>query len=896
MNGEQLTATAVTRAMVQATIDYVHERRYTSADGAIGIRGRLTQPIGAFTHGGTTVRTVHCTSSLAARDALLKRVPEEWLVIVTDRSDDELGTGVLTHLVGHQLRRPDPWQTVRQRFAAQAVDSQLVARAGHRDLAFGLLEVLPGGAWPPAPSGLLTRDHAFSTLARQVLGLPDGPIDLVTVLGWSARQDATRRLREIRDTGGDSLADALVEWLASTAGTAAPAVFGLLSSGRPGDLLPLGLVINLLDDHPGQARELALARLGHHWSGIPDAAMHHLADQAPAISGSMLLDRSRHSDAERAIARADALLAEAQATHLAGSSDLLRSGLDVRLRQLGQALSGSGPETAVAVEQAWLQLNAHVLSTNNPLLSAFHGAVRLHRWLTRAATDSSDGNFAALARRQLDTDGWVDAAVNDASAGAADDQLAAALNSILTRTREVRDAHDRAFAQALADRAAEPFGTLTDRDGQTVIGLEDVLPTLVLPVAQHTPVLLLVLDGLSTGVSVELFDDLFGGDRPQWAELWFPERSHRVAGVSVLPSVTEMSRTSLLSGRLVRGTQDTERKNHAALATAHGLTSDIFHKKALDSVPEGSSLATEVRAAIDDPRRQLVTCVLNTIDDSLDRSDPAGTHWSVSAVKHLQALLDRARAAGRIVIITSDHGHVVERRLGWSRNEASTGPARHRASDNTVTEDEITVTGERVLSPDHTAVLAVSERLRYRKLSAGYHGGASPAEVIVPVVALAPTEMDPPHDLSLAVPAEPAWWTGAVRDPHETTAPAPVADERPNQPSLLDEPTESEPAFGPALVASATYADQKRLAGRVVVPDERIAALLTAMAESPQSRLTSVQTAQLLGLAPTKVTGAFEQLRRLLNVDGYPVIQRDTATGAVILDQGLAREQFGVTS
>ncbi len=896
MSGEQLTATAVTRAMVQATIDYVHERRYTSADGAIGIRGRMTQPIGAFTHDGTTVRTVHCTSSLAARDALLKRVPEEWLVIVTDRSDDELGTGVLTHLVGHQLRRPDPWQTVRQRFAAQAVDPQLVARAGHRDLAFGLLEVLPGGAWPPAPSGLLTRDHAFSTLARQVLGLPDGPIDLVTVLGWAARQDATRRLREIRDTGGNSLADALIEWLASTAGTAAPAVFGLLSSGRPGDLLPLGLVINLLDDHPGQARELALARLGHHWSGIPDAAMHHLADQAPSISGSMLLDRSRHSDAERAIARADALLEEAQATQLAGSSDQLRSGLDVRLRQLGHALSGSGTEAATAVEQAWLHVNAHVLSSpNNPLLSAFHGAVRLHRWLTSAAPDSSDGDFAALARRQLDTDGWVDAAVNDASAGAADDQLAAALNSILTRTREVRDAHDRAFAHALSNRAAEPFGTLTDGNGRTVVGLEDVLPTLILPVAQHAPVLLLVLDGLSTGVSVELFDDLFGGDRPHWAELWFPERSHRVAGVSVLPSVTEMSRTSLLSGTLIRGTQDTERKNHAALATAHGLTSDIFHKKALDSVAEGSSLATEVRAAIDDPQRQLVTCVLNTIDDSLDRSDPAGTHWSVSAVKHLQALLDRARAAGRIVIITSDHGHVVERRLGWSRNDAGTGPARHRASDNTVTEDEITVTGERVLTPDHTAVLAVSERLRYRKLSAGYHGGASPAEVVVPIVALAPTEMDPPPGLSLAVPAEPAWWSGVVQVPRETVEP-PVATEWTQQPSLLDEPAEPAPAFGPALVASTAYAVQKQLAGRVVVPDERIAALLTAIVESPQSRLTSVQAAQLLGLPPSKMTGAFEQLRKILNVDGYPVIQRDTATGAVILDQGLAREQFEVPS
>jgi len=40
-------------------------------------------------------------ASLAVREALLDRQREQWLVVLTDRSDSDLGAGVLSHLVGH---------------------------------------------------------------------------------------------------------------------------------------------------------------------------------------------------------------------------------------------------------------------------------------------------------------------------------------------------------------------------------------------------------------------------------------------------------------------------------------------------------------------------------------------------------------------------------------------------------------------------------------------------------------------------------------------------------------------------------------------------------------------------------------------------------------------------
>src|SRR3712207_4905188 len=119
----------------------------------------------------------------------------------------------------------------------------------------------------------------------------------------------------------------------------------------------------------------------------------------------------------------------------------------------------------------------------------------------------------------------------------------------------------------------------------------------------------------------------------------------------------------------------------------------------------GFAVADDVGAAIyDQAGRPLVTCVLNTIDDALDRSDPAGTEWTAEAIKHLRPLLERARLAGRVVVLTSDHGHVVERRQGTQRSAPALSSGRSRP-DGSVGDGELLVTGRRVLKHDGRAVL-----------------------------------------------------------------------------------------------------------------------------------------------------------------------------------------------
>ena len=69
--------------------------------------------------------------------------------------------------------------------------------------------------------------------------------------------------------------------------------------------------------------------------------------------------------------------------------------------------------------------------------------------------------------------------------------------------------------------------------------VEQVLDRVVLPLAQHHPVLLLVVDGLSVAIFRELFERC---ERQGWNELIRQEADRPDYGLAVLPTVTSMAR------------------------------------------------------------------------------------------------------------------------------------------------------------------------------------------------------------------------------------------------------------------------------------------------------------------------------------------------------------------
>ena len=152
-------------------------------------------------------------------------------------------------------------------------------------------------------------------------------------------------------------------------------------------------------------------------------------------------------------------------------------------------------------------------------------------------------------------------------------------------------------------------------------------------------------------------------------------------------------------------------------------------------------VADRVRDAILDPDT-VVGIVLNTIDDALDKGKQGPGHWTAEAVRYLGPVLDEARRASRPVILTADHGHVLDRGARPDKaGQAGAGQsdfARYRFG--TPGPGEVAVHGPRVIVGGGELVAAVDEGIHYTPKRAGYHGGASPAEVVVPVITLLPSE------------------------------------------------------------------------------------------------------------------------------------------------------------
>lgn len=205
--------------------------------------------------------------------------------------------------------------------------------------------------------------------------------------------------------------------------------------------------------------------------------------------------------------------------------------------------------------------------------------------------------------------------------------------------------------------------------------------------------------------------------------------------------------------------------------------------------------------------------------------------------------------------------------------------------------------------------------------------GRALPEVVVPVAFLVPGAIPETVDLlHLAPPQEPAWWDGpapvragepvsaqhvsappAKRSPSRTRVSQPSGD----SPTLFDVPVldpvavqarrasvaDTGTLFAPladAVLASQTYAAQKKLAGRGVPNDDQIRSLLTALLGAPGNRLGQAQFAAALRVPSTLFLGVVAQVQRVLNVEGYAVLARDSDGITVVLDEALLREQFGV--
>lgn len=861
-----MTALVATAPIIRARLKKATDKHHRH--GVLGLRAQPVWNGSGFDHEGVPVTVVACPSVLAIWEAIDARKPDEWTVVLTAVDDDDLGDTVLAHLLDQRLITPDPWDALRSNFSASTIEPALYRGANDRAVANGLLGVL--STYTPAPGGVLTRDHAMTAVARDVLGMlkaADGEVDTFAVLEWSRSAQAIANLAELRTHA--ELSSVVTAWLAERAGKLAGPVTALLKSGRIADLIPLGVVAGLFCQP--DADPLALGRFLERY-GLSSVSTGDLQEWYTHARGLVTTSlASEHQQA--ALQTAAAIVNELGITTAAASSDLLPHGLEARTSALAEAVTDSA---LAAVESRWVEVGKHFLAVNSATVDAFAGAVRLVRWFNSPAAPGP--GLGAATEWYVGRDSWVDTALVKARRGSENPAAAAALRTVIDTALARRAESDRLFATALAE-APHP----------TVPVIENVLRDMVVPIARRTSTLLLVIDALSMAAANELVTAM---QQDGWTEVSADSGSQRASALAVLPTLTQRSRCSLLCGELREGPDTVERSGFLALLKKAGLEATggvpdpIFHKKALDAMPSGASLATDVNNAIADTEHQpLVAAVLNYVDDTLHHTDPGGTDWTVGTITHLRALLQAAKSAGRAVVITSDHGHIIEYGTSAKVSRANTyGQRAHGDFTNVDPDREVVLDGPRVLTGDHRVVLAVDETIRYGARNAGYHGGATPAEAVVPVLAFVPGLL--PDWASPVVGAEPSWWHAGTVSP---AAEAPVGRKKPAEPSLFDIADTQSP-LPDKVIRSKMFTAQVKLAGRVVIKPAQIKNLLTALLGAHE--ITSAQAATALGVATANVNGALMQTKRILDVEGYEVLR--VGPGVVSLDVAALTEQFGV--
>ncbi len=846
---------------------------------------------------GSPIRVVPCPSPLAMRAALVDAKPDERLVVLTDCDPDSLGIGLLAHCAKLKVFSIEPWDLVRSEFAVADLDPALVAEG--QWVAEALTERTPPQGWPPVAGTVLTRDHALRSLSAALLGVPPGDLDGAGILQWTTRAVDVVRYASLPAR----LREGVGRWLADTAGPVARCAMSCVDAGSGTDAIPLGLLAGLLWERrrggvPSTvtaARVRMEALIGGTQPSAVDAARWGEAAQAwveRAVDGHAQL-------VTRIVGRAEEIAHGIRAEKLLVTSDLLPAALAARRHVLADAVRAAlrqpSPATLAPVEVALRDLRQHRLALVKGVaedrFKTAEMAVRLLRWLAvpQAPTPRT---LAAAVARQVTEDGWVDRARLAVWEGDADPYVAAAYRELHRAVDARRTGHDEQFAGLLAQ------ATEADSAPGAMLRVEDVRDRVLRPIlAAGHRVLLLVVDGMSVAASTELVTSVTETD---WIELT-RFGGPRVGVLAALPTVTRVSRASLFAGEITVGEQAEER---AALATAFGPKARLLHKADLRAGP-GASLDPAVIDALGDPQVPLVAAVVNTIDDALDRGDPGATEWSQRTLRSVRDLLHHAR--DRTVVLLSDHGHVVDRGEEMTLRTDLSGGARWRSADSPTGEGELLFAGPRVALGGGRVVLPWRETVRYAPRKAGYHGGASAAEAVIPLTVLTTREDAKVPEWTGAPVATPAWWRGPLPVEAGAAVPAvavPCEDTLfeiaapPSTPTAPPGPVDSAgpPALVTALLASETYQARRKLAGRGALPDDRVAALLTVLIRDRENRARLDSLAAEAGIPAHRIGLTVTALRRLLQVEGYAVLDLDPDGATCVLDLKLLREQFRLGS
>ncbi|MCB1051857.1 MAG: BREX-2 system phosphatase PglZ [Acidobacteria bacterium] len=786
--------------------------------------GHLADVIGVFWEGawdGPTEVQVQdrtwticwATSPLAVREALLPNAGP--VVLLTNLAEDALGFDVRARLAKSHLERLNPWSAVKDRFRLK-LDAQLFQV---RWMAEALENVDPR-FFAKSNGMVISAELAWRGVLQHYLGWSENEPWGQSFLKWCTQFQAEAWLKTPEGLRRD-----LAGFLAERLGRWARHLDPLLAAGRVAEILPLGLLNELLllaPNHPSRVR------CEERYLGGNRLTTEEMQDWYQETRQFWLkLTKVQQMNGLQAAQTIAMDLGLSSVIHL---SRLMPESLRLAERDLAQRLDAFLAEPTLAglnpIEAIVHQLQGHQLK-DDKREADWQSIQRLARFLVQPEPNSNSVDA------YLSEQAWVDLIRDALLVGQRQKDLQPAIDRLLHQVALKRERFNAGFAklvEALSMRQSV---------GAYGIAIEDFSTQVILPLLKEHPVVWVVMDGMSVPAFYQLATQLEERGWNRW------EKPESKPVIAALPSVTEISRASLLCGRLVQGQSDQEQKGFSAWAERHAVTAKLFHK--VDLVQEEQAVLERIESATE----RLVALVINAIDDQLAKGGQFELGWDLDRLPILEKVLQSAQVSGRAVVLVSDHGHVLER--GTEMVASSGGGERYRKPDTkALAPSEVLVSGDRVVG--HSWVLPWSESLRYVSgKKVGYHGGASPQELIVPWgVFGAGYHLNEPWQIRTL--ARPAWWS-----------------QTPEHGQKLEVIQVAKSDWIDALFLSPVYSLQlQRYQDRKLREDQLRALLELLQVENP---CELGRVGQAMRMNERNVRGFIFKVQRLLNFDGYPVVE-----------------------
>jgi hypothetical protein len=428
--------------------------------------------------------------------------------------------------------------------------------------------------------------------------------------------------------------------------------------------------------------------------------------------------------------------------------------------------------------------------------------------------------------------------------------------ALLAQVRAARDALNDAWAKTLAKSYT---ATLYSNE---VVALQNVVRDELVPRLDGKGVFLLVLDGCSVPVFLDLLDQLVDPHRSIGLERGAGMTLRYGTGLSPLPTITSHARGALFLGAVPKDPfalettwrEEGERKSDPARWKQNPALKDVSRLLFLKG--DLSDGGAALQAALRGPT-QVVAAVFNAVDDRIGSHD-TGAAWrlDVDDVTGLLPALHAALDAGRKVLLAPDHGHSPFRGTEL-RVSAGSSPRYVRLKPGEpVPEGFLEIDcGDLAGEPGRTAFAWRSAVYR-GQVQVGFHGGCSLEEMVVPIAWLA-------RDGVAADP--PAWWFDAGA-PEVATAPPPKPKEQP-KPQPTPQPVAAGPAELPFVMPVGPSAPVERLpaALRSALQADEQKAVAWILADGP---IRTSLLAKRLGRPTPRVQGLLSKLNRTLAEHG----------------------------